>query len=62
MQDADIESITVKEGPGAQLKLSKAVQRGADGKVQVVTAEPKPTSITLSEPILHEKTQLGVPR
>ncbi|HEY9175774.1 MAG TPA: methyl-accepting chemotaxis protein [Verrucomicrobiae bacterium] len=60
MQDSEIESIVVKEGTDGALKLTKAMHRDGDGKPAPATSEPAPSAISLSQPVLHDKTQLGV--
>ncbi len=59
MGDPDVESIVVKELSGAELKLSKAVQRRSDGIAIAATEEPLLTEISKSQEVAYENKPLG---
>jgi methyl-accepting chemotaxis protein len=59
MQDEDVLSIVVKEGNGAQAKITKAVQREASGKPVLAKQEIPPSQYSQVRKITREKNELG---
>jgi hypothetical protein len=59
MEDADVASVQVREGSGAEAKTAKVVERKLDGKITAGTNKPPLGAISLSRDVSHESKTIG---